>query len=419
MMCLTDTRLNKGSLLHTPDASDGSDVAYLRGLRSIPYFILNNTGATDCAILFLSYILPVHATPELLMPYFSPPKLGNQAEILEAYYTTNCRGIVYRPNDKLSLFSQRLLECAEARREGKTLKIMETETNPYTGKVQLRRNSNANMSPHSAPNLREKVAWVLIPKNPDPPAPELERARSKIQGVILRESGPHSVTLWTTALKMLVLARLIMFDPNAGPYEGQPRLSRRRDITPVFGSASPFTTFAGQHGGHSPPVTPTRRPANVLGCPATDTQTWPSIGSGHLARPQGQDRFSPPVWGLSAATRFPKLELELATIPDAEELVVPRLTKPVEAPPSPAPSEGFLAVGFDLPGNLPQNLWRNIIAMAADPDELLSTKQQRNIFNWAKTRDTLERERELIGKLRSLQIWRVLDGMECLAYEGL
>ena len=410
-----DTRPNKGSFLHTPDVSDGPGVTGLRGLRSIPYFIFSNTGATDCAILFLSYVLPVHATPELLMPYFSPPKLGNQADILDAYYTTNCRGIVYRPNDKLSLFSQRLLECAEARREGKTLKIMETETNPYTGKVQLRRNSDANLPLHSTPNLRENVAWVLTPKSPVSSAPELERARSKIQGVILRESGPHSVALWTAALKMLVLARLIMFDPNAGPYEGQSRLSRRRDITPVFGSAS----VANQHGGHSPPVTPTRGPANVLEYSITDSQTWPSMGSGHPTRLHNQDRFSPPVWGLSGAARFPKLELELATIPDAEELVVPNLTKPGEAPPSPAPSEGFLAVGSDFLGNLPKDLWKKIIAMAADPNELLSTKQQRNVFNWAKTRDTLERERELVGKLRSLQIWRVLDGMECLAYEGL
>jgi hypothetical protein len=72
-----------------------------------------------------------------------------------------------------------------------------------------------------------------------------------------------------------------------------------------------------------------------------------------------------------------------------------------------------------LPGGLPAEIWKKIIAMAADPENLLSDKQLSNMFDWAKTGDTIEKERELAGKLKSQQIWRVLEATECLAYEGL
>ena len=70
-------------------------------------------------------------------------------------------------------------------------------------------------------------------------------------------------------------------------------------------------------------------------------------------------------------------------------------------------------------GGLPSSMWKEIIIQSADPDGLLSNKQRANLFEWASTGETLERERMLNGKLPSLQIWRVLDATECLSYQDL
>jgi hypothetical protein len=66
---------------------------------------------------------------------------------------------------------------------------------------------------------------------------------------------------------------------------------------------------------------------------------------------------------------------------------------------------------------LPENVWIRILRCVADPEDLLSKRQCESIIAWAEDLTTLQKEREVVGKLRSLQLWRVLDGLGCLAYE--
>ncbi|KAI9843436.1 MAG: hypothetical protein M1830_007700, partial [Pleopsidium flavum] len=70
-----------------------------------------------------------------------------------------------------------------------------------------------------------------------------------------------------------------------------------------------------------------------------------------------------------------------------------------------------------MPFGLPEALWQRIIALASGAIGVVNSGQQGSIIRWAKDRDTLSRERETLGKSESTQIWRVLDGMGCLAYE--
>ena len=44
-------------------------------------------------------------------------------------------------------------------------------------------------------------------------------------------------------------------------------------------------------------------------------------------------------------------------------------------------------------------------------------KQRVAIVRWAVERGTLGREMDTLGKAGSAQIWKVLEGMGCLAYE--
>lgn len=70
-----------------------------------------------------------------------------------------------------------------------------------------------------------------------------------------------------------------------------------------------------------------------------------------------------------------------------------------------------------LLGNLPFELWCRIVALAADPDNLLSERQVQFLCMWGKSRESLRKELQALGKLRHQQIWRVLDGATCTAYE--
>ncbi len=51
-------------------------------------------------------------------------------------------------------------------------------------------------------------------------------------------------------------------------------------------------------------------------------------------------------------------------------------------------------------------------------DRFMTRNQQCNVLRWATDRRTLGKELESLGKPESAQIWKVLDGMGCLAYEG-
>lgn len=70
-----------------------------------------------------------------------------------------------------------------------------------------------------------------------------------------------------------------------------------------------------------------------------------------------------------------------------------------------------------MPFGLPEALWQRILALASGAVGVVNNGQQESIIKWARDRDTLSREREALGKPERAQIWRVLEGMGCLAYE--
>jgi len=54
---------------------------------------------------------------------------------------------------------------------------------------------------------------------------------------------------------------------------------------------------------------------------------------------------------------------------------------------------------------------------AADANGIMSVNQQRQMLGWAMDRNTLARERDNLGLPLAGQVWRVLEGTGCLAYE--
>ena len=71
----------------------------------------------------------------------------------------------------------------------------------------------------------------------------------------------------------------------------------------------------------------------------------------------------------------------------------------------------------DIIAGLPLAAWVEILRMVCDPTDVLASKQVDGTLNWARDRTTLAIEAEGVGKSRSVQIWRALEGMGCLSYE--
>ncbi|KAL8682355.1 MAG: hypothetical protein Q9224_006788, partial [Gallowayella concinna] len=72
----------------------------------------------------------------------------------------------------------------------------------------------------------------------------------------------------------------------------------------------------------------------------------------------------------------------------------------------------------DLPHGLPEHTWACIIGQHLSADRYMSRNQQRNVLRWAVDRKALGKEMESLGKPESAQIWKVLEGMGCLAFDG-
>lgn len=68
-------------------------------------------------------------------------------------------------------------------------------------------------------------------------------------------------------------------------------------------------------------------------------------------------------------------------------------------------------------GPLPENAWESVIAALADPHNVLSRRQREAVMAWGRDRRTLAVEAEGKGKPDAVQMWKVLDGMGCLAFD--
>jgi hypothetical protein len=331
------------------------ELSILGGLRSVPYIILSQVEITDCMALYLSYILPTHPVPERIMKYhlMDGNKNSTTAEVLEKYYLTGCRGIVYHPtNEKSKDLQTRVIKSAEALRDGRTVTVIEPEPNPAPRGPGIKHYE-------VRPKITQPkgLSFELKDEGSTGSTRVLESARSKIEGELLKSNGPHCVKLWTTALRVLCLARQILFDPNAGPSEAILKGSGRRHFSAPPNSGSRTTVTTVHHGPPSPSDSPTRK-----------------VSPGTLV-------VSDSAYDSSS------VKSDSAT------------------------SSHVLA------GKLPERIWREIIRLEADPDGLLSTAQFSTLCDWAKTRYTLEKEREQAGLHLHAQIWRFLQGVDCLSYQ--
>ncbi|KAI9722894.1 MAG: hypothetical protein M1812_001342 [Candelaria pacifica] len=367
----------------TPSPCKPTKYITTRGIRSVPYIILSNTSMTDVCALHLSYILACHHPPGHLLARAPPAKAGPPSHQLEANgMHSGCQGIVYLPNESISSAGARLLEIAEYARgslsEDSTIDVFTEEIAIRTSAARLRRASSVagegSVTGRASGRRCSTLSMTgieLAASSIDGTAidAELERARSKIQGNTLKNLGMGSLDLWRITIKTLVLARAVLL--RAGESNDTLSSGATRYATAITTSSVDSEPVLAITGVSPIPITPT----------VTYKSTKPSPGT------TATQHSSP---SLESNVRTSPLSVSIKIDEDDNDELLYGLNK---------------------------NLWIRIITDITDPDGILSETQREAIIEWAMDTNTLNRERELLGKPEYIQIWRLLDGVGCLAYD--
>ncbi len=382
---------------------------------------------TEACALHLSYFLVCHNFPEQLVDRVPPAKAGPPQQQLEAYdITSGCQGLVYLPNDKLGTAGSRVLELAELAREGildeasqeETHEEFKTPTKPASA---LRRVSDVRPSPSfSATSGRRRSATSATGSehggrnaSSGTTSTELDRARSRIQGNVLRDCGASSVDLWRISLKMLTLSRAILLSAaEMVRHEHLSEIESRRLVQPprpaqparpaqLIQPVRPvFHTETADNG--FPPLPSSTARAGMAPSKRSEPTPLKAGNPNHPVTPRHAHRRKKsvnPVTHVSDIEPFTSDDTDILTPRAAESKSEQQLYR------------------SRLPYGFSEDVWMQIISYVAGADGIVNLTQQRSILRWAMDRATLSREREALGKPESAQIWRLLEGIGCLAYD--
>ena len=321
-----------------------------RGLRSIAYIYIRDVGMTDLSALHLSFLLPYHQLPHILLRRLdagiSDLTLGREDELYDP--GSLCRGVMYDTgNTELSSLGRKILESVEkVRRAGglqpqfsatvpaMTMSVHAGSAPPSPDSYRPRRNSESSRTyfPDTpSPSRKESISSIRTtlshgrpgsvtcssPKAEiSSPLAEVYKARPKLQGEILKVAGNvHVCQLWSAAIRLLSLARIVTLPQSP---------------------KTPNSTLPGRRGK--------RRPTKVLLPPS-----------------------------------------------------------PISPTPVSKVKKSHCVGGLDL------KLWANILSPIVDPDKVLSEQQAVSVVAWAADKGTLAKEHEWAGKLQHVQMWKLLD----------
>ena len=351
--------------------------ATTKGLRSIPYIDLSETSLDDSSALYLSYIIANHLSPEQLLSRVPAARPGPQAQQLETYdLEPRCKGMIYLPNQQLGAPACRVLDLAERLRccsenladEGDNQDSQQvtermTPTTPSSGLPHVHRR---HLSSTLGDDTQESIAT------------DLHRARSRLQISTIEKYGHRNNDLWAAALKMLVLSRSL---------QPQRRIELPRPA----------------------PVAPAPKPKQLI----VRTLDIP------LPVPK---QANPNPWGLPLAPKSTNMSLpsRTRTSKDSTMSKLPSSTPSADRRKTPA-QKTTTTSGYEyrstLPCGFPGEIWRRILVEAMGATGLLSPGQQRSVLTYGMDRKSLRKEREALGLKEAVQVWHVLDDMDCLAYE--
>ena len=411
----------------------------------------------DTAALYLSHVLAIHHAPDQLLTRVPPAKAGLPQQQLAAYDATKCQGIVYLPNTSLRGAGLKVLDLAEKERRKRADAILSHGSTDdlhrpgkYTETPRHSSGSSHLSSVNTAATHRRRVSGSASVDISTAGATvnamsDLNRARSRIEGDELEQAGQLGNDLlcndlWRIAFKMLCLAReirpLVTKDPaetKKDPTEANMHPSNAKKDPPQAEMALPppkAKTDSLQVEDFPllpppPPPTPPKSKGHIvktLEIPGFNSKVMKPLTP--LSTPLGAGNPNQAMPHRSTHTRKASKEITHTrrtslTVPPTPTLTPPtpllqttatRLANAVTHAES-KPYRSLLPCGFS------EEAWWRILGHATGAGGILSERQQKGVLRWGMDRSTLRRGREWLVEREGNQIWHVLEGMGCLAYE--
>jgi len=235
---------------------------------------------------------------------------------------------------------------------------------------------------------------------------DLRSSRRKIQRTILEDKGAATVDLWHASLGLLALTRRILGTVSrpVSPASSSPVSHNRRTDSET--DSSPLSTRSTHANGHvketrnrSPIQLHTYASRLVLSTnERVDFSIKPTVLRPRKRRDSfsvGSDGSARSVLAAHAAAKDDTLDMSVSAVSSTSTatFAVPRMVGP-----------------------LPLMAWEVILPLLADPHNVLNRAQRESVMAYGRDRGTFVGETETIGKAKSVQVYKVLEGMGVLGY---
>ncbi|KAE8355399.1 hypothetical protein BDV28DRAFT_155429 [Aspergillus coremiiformis] len=390
--------------------------ACTRGLRSIAYLVLSNISMAKSGTVHLASMLCMQRSSEQLLKFLPGGKSLTLPE------TAHRKSIIWLPNENLPQIANELLEKAEAINENKALLDSGDEI-PNDGDDQGLVDATTQANAESS----HKIDTAAQRKLQNKKNTEYTRLTKRVRMEALNEEGVRDTDLWITALRMMTISRILLWEGKDCTVDGsekeqdQQEDEDRDESNPSALHIEDITRHMEDFEitKHSSSPEPPSPPVEI---PVTE--------------PAPRGPFHPGTETFEA--NFPVLQ---SSITEGVETTITRWeADPIVAtgnylfppciPTQPARSRKGNArivsgtrvirkeketwrFGFTF------EIWRRIIASAVGAEGILDLKQQTQIMRYAADRKTLKDEMDITGLEDHQQIWRILEKNNCFIYSPL
>ncbi|PYH94724.1 leucine rich repeat protein [Aspergillus ellipticus CBS 707.79] len=421
------------------DPAELKKYACTRGLRSIPYFIVSSVGLTNTSAIHLLSMLNVQRTPDHLLNFLPPGKAPTLPESAPL-----CKSIIWRPCYELTAHTLRMLEVAEALREKDV--DTESEANDASDNGELQ---EMITSSSAGSNKCPEVDEVTQKKLHDKLEIEYTRLCKRVRLEAIKKDGVHSCTLWSTALKMMVVSRtLLLDDKDRHTIEEDPEEGKNENQD---GSRDQAGEQEQQSAGHHDPEDsssegPTfyhieqAEPRYIRACrPVTNTNPMAFEYSPefiarmalHISRAveaRRRQQAAPSGPFHPAAEAF---HVNFPTLQEAHEAIMASRTgegiREEVSDEDPAAEAPATSKKRDIQEplervwrfGLPTEVWRRVISDVVNADGILDRDQQVRIMEYAADWKAVEYEQTIKGAENHQQIWKLLETLKCFTYSYL
>ncbi|KAL4892693.1 hypothetical protein BDV59DRAFT_202440 [Aspergillus ambiguus] len=372
--------------------------ACTRGLRSIPFLIVSGISMTNSSAVHLASMLTIQRAQEHLLDFLPGGKTVALPDT-----ATECKSIIWKPNDRLSAPAKRLLEVAETIGNLKFDSVSEEDGMDHD-----------SFDDHNEET--DSIAQRKLQKKMDV---EHTRLTKRVRMEALKVEGLHCMDLWMTSLKMMLVSRALLLE----------------DTDRAINSPSE-ESVNGEHTEDSKDSVENNVDEYVKDY--VESQQIPEIVVEQIAGPY-QCIQTPYVGPFQPGTEifeenFPALQVHIPEkTANGDNKYVPNGDKGTNAssmsPPKDTPKAVKGSVRFSN-GNkpfqkmqwrfgLPFELWRRVIADAVGADGILDLEQQMRIMRYASDWNSVSYEMTITGAEDHQQIWKFLETVNCFTYSPL